>query len=77
MITGMHMRPQIEMGMTRCKRYARPTGGYLNNARQITVCENHFLMSSDVFRDSIALRYGRTPIKMHGFCVMDAVRPLM
>ena len=30
--------------------------------------ENHFLMSSDVFRDSIALRYGRTPIKMHGFC---------
>jgi len=30
--------------------------------------ENHFLMSCDVFRDSIALRYGRTPIKMHGFC---------
>ena len=30
--------------------------------------DNQFLMSSEVFRDSIALRYGRTPSKMHGFC---------
>ena len=30
--------------------------------------DNHFLMSADVFRDAIALRYGRTPIKMNGFC---------
>ena len=29
---------------------------------------NQFLMSADEFRDSIALRYARAPIKMHGFC---------
>jgi hypothetical protein len=30
--------------------------------------ENQLLMSADVFRDAIALRYGRTPPKMNGFC---------
>jgi hypothetical protein len=30
--------------------------------------DNQFLMSADAFRDAIALRYGRSPIKMHGFC---------
>ena len=30
--------------------------------------DNQFLMSADEFRDSIALRYGRSPTKMPGFC---------
>ena len=30
--------------------------------------ENYFLMRADVVRDSIALRFGHTPINMHGFC---------
>ena len=30
--------------------------------------DNHFLLSADEFRDSIALRYGRLPVKMAGFC---------
>ena len=30
--------------------------------------DNHFLLSADEFRDSIALRYGRVPVKMAGFC---------
>ena len=34
----------------------------------IPTCDNHFLMSADVFRDSIALRYARNPVKMQGFC---------
>ena len=30
--------------------------------------DNHFLLSADEFRDSIALRYGHVPVKMAGFC---------
>ena len=30
--------------------------------------DNQFLLSADEFRDSIALRYGRVPVKMAGFC---------
>ena len=30
--------------------------------------DNNFLLGANEFRDSIALRYGRVPIKMPGFC---------
>ena len=39
--------------------------------------DNNFLLSANEFRDSIALRYGRVPIKMPGFkFVMDAINHL-
>jgi len=39
--------------------------------------ENHFDMNPDEFRDSLALRYGRTPCKMPSLCDGDGEIPVL